>query len=249
MSTSRLTTRAGKKSQSLSFRFSFACVRHRGEVSFRSRKSRRYQMNDTPLAAHRSLVLVVGAGASKEVNLPVGEELKQAIASTLGFRVENHVSVVGGDQRIVDVFNQLAQQPGNRQGDINPYLEAAALIRNAMPQAQSIDNCLDSHREDPHIRQCGKLAIVSCILRAEAASSLWVDRSNIHNKIRFAELTDTWFTGLFQLIVQSCQREEVPDRLRKVAVISFNYDRCLEHFLHGALQNYYSMSSDQATVT
>ena len=50
-------------------------------------------MNDTPLAAHRSLVLVVGAGASKEVNLPVGEELKQAIASTLGFRVENHVSV------------------------------------------------------------------------------------------------------------------------------------------------------------
>ena len=33
------------------------------------------------------------------------------------------------------------------------------------------------------------------------------------------------------------------------SVISFNYDRCLEHFLHGALQNYYSMSPEQATTT
>ena len=206
-------------------------------------------MNDAPLAARKSLVLVVGAGASKEVNLPVGEELKKAIVSTLGFRVENHVRVVGGDQRIVDVFKHLAQQPGNRQGDINPYLKAAVLIRNAMPQAQSIDNFIDSHRSDPYIRQCGKLAIVSCILKAEATSSLRVDRSNIYNRIKFTEVTDTWFNGLFQLIVQSCQRDEVPDRLRKIAIISFNYDRCLEHFLHGALQNYYSMSSDQATET
>jgi len=206
-------------------------------------------MINAPLPTRKSLVLVVGAGASKEVNLPVGEELKQAIASSLGFRVTDMSQVVGGDQKIVEVFYQLAQQPGNQRGDINPYLQTATLIRNAMPQAQSIDNFIDSHRSDTRIAQCGKLAIVSCILRAERASSLRVDRSNIYNTIRFAEVTNTWFNGLFQLIVQSCQRDEVPDRLRKIAVISFNYDRCLEHFLHGALQNYYSMSSDQAAVT
>ena len=206
-------------------------------------------MNDVPRPAPKSLVLVVGAGASKEVSLPDGEGLKHAIASSLGFRVEKVFQVVGGDQKIVEVFYQLAQEPGNQRGDINPYLRASALIRNAMPQAQSIDNFLDSHRSDTRIAQCGKLAIVSCILKAERASSLRVDHSNIYNTIRFANVGNTWFNGLFQLIVQSCQRDEVPDRLRKIAVISFNYDRCLEHFLHGALQNYYSMSSEQAAAT
>jgi hypothetical protein len=206
-------------------------------------------MKDTPLLDSKSLVLVVGAGASKEVNLPVGDELKQAIASSLHFRVENMYHVVGGDQKIVEVFHQFAQQSDNQRGDINPYLQAATLIRNAMPQAQSIDNFIDSHRSDTRIAQCGKLAIVSCILKAERTSFLRVDRSNIYNTIKFADVANTWFNGLFQLIVQSCQRDEVSERLRKIAVISFNYDRCLEHFLHGALQNYYSMSSEQATET
>ena len=109
-------------------------------------------MNDAPLPARKSLVLVVGAGASKEVNLPDGEELKQAIASSLGFGVEKMSQVVGGDHKIVEVLYQLAQQPGNQRGDIKPYLRSAALIRNAMPQAQSIDNFIDSHLFTPLTR-------------------------------------------------------------------------------------------------
>ena len=197
----------------------------------------------------KSLVLVVGAGASKEVNLPVGEELKQAIASSLSFRVADHgYRVEGGDSKIMEALYQLVQQPGSQRGDVNPYLHAATLISKAMPQAQSIDNFIDSHRSDVRVAQCGKLAIASCILKAERGSALRVDRSNIYNRINFSGVSNTWFNGLFQLIVQSCQQEEVAARLRKLAVVSFNYDRCLEHFLHGALQNYYSMSPEQATA-
>ncbi|MHB1332635.1 MAG: hypothetical protein ACYCY1_08570 [Sulfuriferula sp.] len=197
----------------------------------------------------KSLVLVIGAGASKEVNLPVGNELRMAIASSLGFRVEKNYNAVGGDPKIIEVFSQLAQQTGDQSGDINPYLRAAALIRDAMPQAPSIDNFIDSHRSDIRVAQCGKLAIVSCILKAERTSSLRVDRKNIYNKIKFAEVAHTWFNGFFQLIVQNCQRDEIPARLQRITVISFNYDRCLEHFLHGSLQNYYSMTSEQASET
>jgi hypothetical protein len=196
----------------------------------------------------KSLVLVVGAGASKEVSLPVGEELKEAIASSLSFRVTDGYRVEGGDSKILEALYQLVQQPGNRRGNVNPYLHAATLIRNAMPQAQSIDNFIDSHRSDTRIAQCGKLAIASCILKAERGSALRVDRRNINNRINFADVSNTWFNGLFQVIVQSCQKEEIAARLQKLAVISFNYDRCLEHFLHGALQNYYSMSPEQATA-
>ena len=207
---------------------------------------RRMATNESP--PRKSLVLVVGAGASKEVRLPVGEELKQAIAKSLSFRVENMSRIVGGDHTIVEAMYQLVQQPGNQRGNVNPYLHSASLISGAMPQAQSIDNFIDSHRSDPRIAQVGKLAIASCILKAERASSLRVDRSNIYNKINFAGVGNTWFNGLFQLIVQSCQQDELAARLQKLAVISFNYDRCLEHFLHGALQNYYRMLPEQATA-
>lgn len=206
-------------------------------------------MTTSSSLSRKSLVLVIGAGASREVNLPVGEDLKQAIASSLSFQVVNHrYSIEGGDSKIMEAMYQLVQQPGNQRGDVNPYLHAASLIKDAMPQAQSIDNFIDSHRSDVRIAQCGKLAIASCILKAERSSALRVDRSNIYNKINFAGVSNTWFNGLFQLVVQSCQREEIGERLRKLAVICFNYDRCLEHFLHSALQNYYSMSPEQATA-
>ena len=206
-------------------------------------------MATIPSPVRKSLVLVVGAGASKEVNLPVGEELKQAIASSLSFRVVNHgYGIEGGDSKIMEAMYQLVQLPGNQRGNVNPYLQAARLIKDAMPQAQSIDNFIDSHKSDARIAQCGKLAIAACILKAERSSALRVDRSNIYNKINFAGVANTWFNGLFQLIVQSCQQADIADRVRKLAVISFNYDRCLEHFLHSALQNYYSMSPEQATA-
>jgi hypothetical protein len=206
-------------------------------------------MTKSSAPSRKSLVLVIGAGASKEVNLPVGEELKQAIASSLSFRVvDSGYRVEGGDSKIMEALRQLVQQPGNQRGEVSLYLQAASLIKNAMPQAQSIDNFIDSHRSDVRIAQCGKLAIASCILKAERGSALRVDRSNIYNKINFVGVSNTWFNGLFQLIVQSCQQEDIAARLEKLAVISFNYDRCLEHFLHGALQNYYSMSPEQATA-
>ena len=200
-------------------------------------------------STRKSLVLVIGAGASREVNLPVGEELKQAIALSLSFRVVNHgYGIEGGDSKIMEAMYQLVQQPGNQRGDVNPYLRAASLIKEAMPQAQSIDNFIDSHKSDARIAQCGKLAIASCILKAERSSALRVDRSNIYNKINFAGVSNTWFNGLFQLIVQSLSASRDRGPLEKLAVISFNYDRCLEHFLHSALQNYYSMSAEAATA-
>lgn len=206
-------------------------------------------MTETSFSGRKSLVLVVGAGASKEVGLPVGDELKKDIASSLAFREETFGHVNGGDPMIVDAFRQLAQLPEQLRGGIAPYLQASKRINAAMPQAQSIDNFIESHRSDPYIAQCGKLAIVSCILKAERQSTLWVDPGNIYNTINFSRVADTWFAGFFKILVQNCQREEVQERLRQIAVISFNYDRCLEHYLYYALQNYYAMPSAEATET
>ena len=191
----------------------------------------------------KSLVLVVGAGASKEVNIPVGAELKLQIAKVLDIRYEVFRKI-SGDDIINEALKNLVAH-----GDINPYLGAAWRIRDAMPQAISIDNFIDSHRIDEKISKCGKLAIARCILTAESKSLLKVDRQNIYNKLKFTALEPTWFNAFFQLLTENCQHSDLPGRLSKVAIICFNYDRCIEHFLYLSLQNYYNMQPEEASAT
>jgi hypothetical protein len=198
------------------------------------------------LKSIKSLMLVIGAGASNEAHLPTGAELKQNIAAALNLRFKGP-EMESGDDVIAQALNILTRSQGRPQ-DLSAYIQTSRLIAGAMPQAQSIDNFIDSHKKDARIAQCGKLAITRCILSAEAASLMMVDRSNIYNKIDFRSLEATWFNAFFQLIVENRGHEELPERLAKLAVISFNYDRCIEHFLHSSFQNYYGISPEQATA-
>jgi hypothetical protein len=198
------------------------------------------------LAQGKSLVLVLGAGASKEVNLPIGAELKHRIAAHLDIRFPDGFRQRGGDYAIAQAFERVSAAADGSPGDIMPLINVSWRIRDAMPQAISIDNFIDSHRSDERIAFCGKLAIARCILEAEAGSTLMVDRGNIHNKLNFSALASTWFNVFFQLLTENCQKEELPERFQKLAVVSFNYDRCLEHYLYFALQNYYSITPKEA---
>jgi len=118
------------------------------------------QSDEQEAQPRKSLVLVVGAGASREVNMPTGDELKHSIANVLNFHA-GRFQITGGDRRIVEAFPQSAQGADARPVDVsNLYIHAARLIHDAMLQAPSIDNFIDSHRNDPRIAQCGKLAII-----------------------------------------------------------------------------------------
>jgi len=201
-------------------------------------------MNDT--AHSKTLVLIVGAGASKEVNLPVGAELRTRIAGALNIRYEDGFRRSSGDGAIDEAFRVLARESGQNSPDVNPYLHSSWRIRDAMPQAISIDNFIDSHKHDGRIAICGKLAIARCILLAEAESALFVNRQNRNPQIDFSGVENTWFNAFFQLLTENCQESEIDQRLSQVAIVSFNYDRCIAHYLHGALQNYYGITSERA---
>lgn len=195
----------------------------------------------------KSLVLIVGAGASNEVGLPVGSELRKQIAAALDIRYENGITRISGDKLIDSAFRVLAQKDASRLTDINSYLASSWRIRDAMPQAISIDNFINSHRNNTLIEFCGKLAIANCILASERRSSLFVDYLQLPEwRINFANVESTWFNSFFQLLTEDCQKEDVATRLSKIAVICFNYDRCIEHYLYGSLQNFYGMSPDEA---
>lgn len=194
----------------------------------------------------KTLVLVVGAGASKEAGLPVGAELKRQIAITLDIRFDLEGRKLAGDDCIARALHQIATSEENIRNAVSRLLEASWRIRDAMAQAPSIDNFIDSHGEDERIAVCGKLAIARCILSAESKSKLHVIKNDIYSGINFEALGSTWFNAFFQLLTENCRRENLPARLRQVAIISFNYDRCIEHYLCYALQNYYGLAAEEA---
>jgi len=190
-------------------------------------------------------VFIIGAGASKEAKLRTGLELKGHIAQLLDIRYgpfgdkQEH-----GDYLIASALFEHVRQPNGRRGDINPYLHEAWHIRDALPQAISIDHFIDAHRDNNKIALCGKLAIVRAILDDEKNSLLYCEplsRSNID----FRLLEKTWYNPFFKLLTENCAKKDIEERLKSITLIIFNYDRCVEHFIYHALQNYYRFSPEE----
>lgn len=180
-------------------------------------------------------VFIIGAGASKEVNLPIGSQLKNSIADLLTFTGEDGYNGTGTGSEIIAKAFRIKDYQSNR------FFEASKVICGAMPQALSIDNFLDARSEDDSIIFCGKLAIVDAILKAEAKSLL------SGKKIDFAKIENTWFNSFFQQLMENCKPKDLEERMNSIALIIFNYDRCIEHYFYHALQNYYSISSEAAS--
>jgi hypothetical protein len=193
---------------------------------------------------NKNLVLVVGAGGSAEVNLPIGAELKTSIAEAVNFAFEDGYNLSSGDSAIMAAINQFVrEQPSNETIDVNPYVAAGRRIYDAMPQAPSIDNFIHAHKDDEKIALCGKLAIAKCILEAEARSRL---KTLSDSLINFDGVAGTWFNLFFQQFIAPFPISEIAERFKKIAFITFNYDRCIEHYFYCGLMNYYGIDGLRA---
>lgn len=186
-------------------------------------------------------VFIVGAGASFEVGMPVGSSLRDLISTKLDIRFDDFRTQVGfGDMLIYDVLKKKFPQ------NINHYLEACRHIRDAIFLAPSIDDFINTHAHDNAIAVCGKLAIARAILEAEKGSKLYFKRESANDTINFKGITKTWFMGFYQLLAQSVKKESLDDLFKNVTIITFNYDRCIEHFLSHAIAMHYSISIEES---
>ena len=114
-----------------------------------------------------------------------------------------------------------------------------------MPQASSIDNFIDQQGDDK-IELCGKLAIVRSILEAEKDSLLFLNGRERDPTLRFNDLEGTWYTYFMQILTDGCRKKYIYQLFEGMCFITFNYDRCIEHFLFHALQNYFNIKPDEA---
>lgn len=186
--------------------------------------------------------MVLGAGASAEVDLPVGGKLLEEIVKLvdLQFDIGRQVS---GDNHVLEALRLAVRSRGEDR--VNPYTEAAGQLVASAGQALSIDNVIDA-LEDERVELVGKLGIVRAIHEAERQS-----RAKPGDSHRFASpylhrFKGTWYDSLTKLLTESVRKSEVERIFDNIEIINFNYDRCLEEYLPYSLASYYGLGLQQS---
>lgn len=182
-------------------------------------------------------VFIVGAGASHEVGLPVGEGLKVQIAERLTLNAVDEFRHALSDREIENAIIRYCSQNRIR---LEPFFEAAKTISDTMPITKSIDTFLNSFRGDEVIEICAKLAIARSIIEAERYSELRHDTIT-NSAPDFKLISKTWFAQFNKLLCDEIRPENLDTIFNNVSFISFNYDRCIEHFLFHALKVHFRL--------
>lgn len=186
-------------------------------------------------------VFVLGAGASCEVGLPVGSRLKDIIAKI--FDVQYEFGIKASGEGNPEIFYTLRQRYPDR---IDLIYKACVSILQGVQLSPSIDDFIDLHRDNAEIAMCGKMAIARVILDAERSSKLFYKRQNLSDTINFSAIEGTWYTGFYRLISRGVTRKSLDTLFNNITVVSFNYDRCLEHYLVHAIASNCGVTVDSA---
>lgn len=197
----------------------------------------------------RETLFIIGAGAGFDIEMPMGDKLAHLIADYLNIRFENGHRL-GSNDLTAEALRLLAKRDDPR-ADANPYYCAGRQIfEGLVGWSSSIDGYLNRHQDQPVVQECGKLAIAQIILESENACHLYVEPNASSNNFRdTARVRQSWFQQLWSIleagIVKSKNLENIFDKLH---VITFNYDRTLEHFLLMGLQQAYHLPEKEAAA-
>ena len=185
--------------------------------------------------------LVIGAGAGHELELPDSQELLNKVAQGFDF------SRLGSELQTRDMvmlakhFEKFSRRVGATQDRLQ---EAGGAIRTASRVTNSLDLILEQHSHDPLVQAAGKLAIVYFTLQAEARSPLGVEpRDPGDLPLRGNE---NWLFQLSRMIVSGVPRNKAEQCFDNLSIISFTYDRALQHYLPWVMSMAFGMSLHEA---
>jgi len=173
-------------------------------------------------------VVIVGAGASYEFNLPVGNKLMELISEDLFVfgEIENQQlrdTWLNGHFKKVQETTALTYQQ---------LFDASSKISSGLQYAQSIDNFLHSNMVNPAIVVAGKLAIANIIVKEELNSTLY--RGTLKKPPQKLQTGvkegDSWLHRFFKIMTSNKSFDEFIVSLSNVTFVSFNYDRCIQQF-------------------
>lgn len=196
----------------------------------------------------RKTVLVVGAGASCEAGFPSGEALVTAISATTRVipQTRQEPESAGNPE-----FFELARRCFSRQWPSHTL--SADVLRHmrelsaGVIHAHSIDNFLALHDDKSKLVFLGKLAIAYNISKFERQSGMYFSDPNIVAITKPMPI-GTWYGRFFKALTAECTFQQLPDRLRDVCIICFNYDRNIEQYLLRAIARVYIVTEEEAAA-
>lgn len=166
----------------------------------------------------KKTILVLGAGASAPFGFPTGQRLKDLICVSLRQSLfEQLLSKLRYDKDIITSFRK-------------------ALVNSGR---SSVDAFLESRKDFLDI---GKTAIATALLPYETTGNLfqrWIVESTKPNPPQ----KGNWYDLLFGVLSDGVPFDEF-DR-NKLSIITFNYDRSIEHYLFTSLKNSYNKTDEE----
>lgn len=187
--------------------------------------------------------LIVGAGASAELQFPTNAELLARIIQGYDFRRTASETSTRDGQLLLRNIYKLAERLNRKVSDV---AAAAERLRNACRLGRSIDTVLEQYDHDPLVLACGKLAITFFMGQAESRSNL-KDVPRVDGELPLqGKIAEYWIYQLGQLVTSGVPRSKIGQTLEQLTIINFNYDRSVEHFLPYALVMAYGIELKEA---
>jgi hypothetical protein len=189
-------------------------------------------------------VFVVGAGGSYELGLPLGDELKVRIAKKVNIEFDDISRLISGDN---DIYEALKIHCNQEKSDFSEYRGCGVNMASALPIALSIDNYLDTHSSNEKSVLIGKIAIIQSILEAEQKSGIYTNPRD-NRSFSISSVVNCWHNTFCQILTELSDKNDLEKIFENVAFITFNYDRCIEHYIALWLANYYHISEQEAQL-
>jgi hypothetical protein len=183
-------------------------------------------------------VFVIGAGASAELNFPVGDELRNKIVSAVDIHLDSLGQVQRGDGELLE---QVTAAAGTKRSEV---IRAGRRIVSGIHGRASIDEFLDYHADDKLMVALGKAAIVKQILSEEARAlhQFFGDEQNF----ALSSFEEKWYGRLFRLLNKGYRAGQEGKFFDNTSFVIFNYDRNWEFFLSLAIQNFCGVRAERA---
>lgn len=185
--------------------------------------------------------LIVGAGAGMEVELPDRRETLNKIAQGFDFARLGTELQTRDMQQLAVHLEKFSRRVGATPEKL---MEAGNAIRVAARVGNSIDAILEQVSNDPLATATGKLAIIYYTLQAESRAPLTLEpRVEGDLPLRGSE---NWLFHLGKLITSGVPRAQAEKCFDNLAIISFNYDRSVQHYLPFVVAMAFNMTLHEA---
>lgn len=184
---------------------------------------------------------ILGPGAAAELHMPGPQELLERIAQALDFSRASANQLTRDAAAILRHVGKLAER--TRKTEEQLY-RAAQRIHQAAKVARTIEGVIEQNNDDPLVEAFGKLALAVFTLQTEQRSSV---RAVPQNPTALPLQTgDYWLLELGRLITSGLPRNRLEQGLTDIVIVSFGYDRAVEHFLPYVLTTAYGMTLQEA---